>query len=401
MLSQQARPYIEASVPVLREHGVSITSTFYRNMFREHPELTNIFNMGNQANGAQQQSLAAAVFAYAANFDKPDALTPVVNRIVHKHASVGIKPAHYPIVGRHLLGAIQETLGEAATPQLLDAWGEAYGLLADALIDAEKRLYADAGIDPGAMREMRVAEVRQEADLVISFKLVPNDAGVLPDFKAGQYISVAVTFADGKQQLRQYSLSDAPGKGWLRISVKREPAGAETPAGQVSNWLHDNLKEGGIIKTSPPFGDFQPDTEGDAPVVLLSAGVGITPMISTLNRILEKNPARTVIFGHAARNKSHHAHRADLAAAQAAMPNLKVVTFYESPEQDDLSGTDVHAGLMHLPSLPAWSYADTNVYLCGPIGFMRAQWQALIEAGASASRLHREVFGPEMLDHLI
>lgn len=399
MLSLQARPYIEASVPVLREHGVTITTTFYRNMFNEHPELTNIFNMGNQANGSQQQSLAAAVFAYAANFDKPDALTPVVNRIVHKHASVGIKAEHYPIVGRHLLGAIQETLGDAATPQLLDAWGEAYGLLADALIGAEKNLYAEAGITPGATKEMRVVEANIESELVTSFKLAPSDESIVPEFKPGQYISVAVEFEDGAQQLRQYSLSDAPGKQWLRISVKREPAGAETPAGKVSNWLHDNLKAGSIVKVSPPFGDFRPDSEGSDPIVLLSAGVGITPMISVLNRIAEKNPARTVIFAHATRSPAHHAHLADVAAAQARMPNLKVATFYEDPGQQ--SGNGIHAGLMNVSSLPAWSLADTHVYMCGPTGFMRAQWQDLIKAGASASRLHREVFGPELLDHLI
>ena len=106
LISASARPYIDASVPVLREHGVTITRTFYKNMFEEHPELTNLFNMGNQASGAQQQSLAAAVFAYAANIDNAAALGPVVNRIVHKHASIGIRADHYPIVGRHLLGAI-------------------------------------------------------------------------------------------------------------------------------------------------------------------------------------------------------------------------------------------------------------------------------------------------------
>lgn len=115
MLSDKSKPYIDASVPVLREHGLTITQTFYRNMFASHPELTNVFNMGNQANGSQQQSLASAVFAYAANHGNNAALAPVVNRIVHKHAAVGIKPSHYPIVARHLLGAIAEVLGDAAT----------------------------------------------------------------------------------------------------------------------------------------------------------------------------------------------------------------------------------------------------------------------------------------------
>ena len=109
MISAAARPYIDASVPVLREHGQTITTTFYRNMFEAHPELTNLFNMGNQASGVQQQSLAAAVFAYAANIDNVAALTPVINRIVQKHVSVGIVPAkhmHREVFGPELLDVL-------------------------------------------------------------------------------------------------------------------------------------------------------------------------------------------------------------------------------------------------------------------------------------------------------
>jgi nitric oxide dioxygenase len=399
MISAQSRPYIEASVPVLREHGVTITRTFYKNMFAAHPEFTNLFNMGNQANGSQQQSLASAVFAYAANFGNPDVLAPVISRIVHKHVSVGITADHYPIVGHHLLGAIQETLGEAATPPLLDAWGEAYGLLADALISEEKRLYDSLRAVPGALRKMRIIEARQQSDLVTSFKMKPLDEGIDLSFKPGQYMSVAADFPDGQRQLRQYSLSDAPGKEYLRISVKREPAGDETPAGRVSNWLHENLRIESTLEVSAPCGDFTPDTDGKAPIVLLSAGIGITPMISTLNRIAEINPQREVVFGYATRDKHHHSHRSDIGAAQKVMPNLKVVTFYENC--GDVADENISAGFMRLDKLPQWEYSSTNVYLCGPIKFMQIQWQNLINAGAPASLLHREVFGPEMLDHLL
>ncbi|WP_308418561.1 globin domain-containing protein [Chitinimonas arctica] len=93
MLSPASRPYIAASVPVLREHGLTISRLFYQQLFEAHPELTELFNMGNQANGAQQQSLASAVFAYAANIDNAAALAPVLERIVQKHMAVGIAPA--------------------------------------------------------------------------------------------------------------------------------------------------------------------------------------------------------------------------------------------------------------------------------------------------------------------
>ncbi len=387
MISAQSRPYIEASVPVLKAHGVAITTVFYRNMFAEFPALTNLFNMANQANGVQQQSLAAAVFAYAANIDKPAALGPVVSRIVHKHVSLGIKAEHYPIVGRHLLGAIQEVLGEAATPALLDAWAEAYGALAHLLVETEQQMYAQAGIEAGATRPMTVVSMKQESADVAAITLRPADGEPLPAFKPGQYVSVAVTFEDGRRQLRQYSLSDAPdGKQW-RISVKRERAGEATPAGQVSNWLHEHALAGSVLQVSHPFGDFTPDTASSAPIVLLSAGVGITPMIATLNQIARSNPQRAVIFGHAARNADHHAHQDDLAAAQAIMPNLRTATFYE----------DEH-GLMDLQRLPQWQREAANVYLCGPAGFMRAQWDKLLHAGVPVQRLHREVFGPDLLD---
>lgn len=397
MVSAVARPYIDASVPVLREHGLSITRTFYANMFAAHPELTNLFNMGNQANGSQQQSLASAVFAYAANIDNAAALGPVVSRIVHKHASVGIKAAHYPIVGRHLLGAIGEVLGDAATPALISAWDEAYSELAAALTAAENELYAQSGTTPGQLTDMRIAEVRQESDDIKSFVLEMASGAAAPAFKPGQYLSVSVSFDDGATQLRQYSLSDAPNGKSLRISVKRERAGSETPAGRVSNWLHDHASEGSILKVAHPFGDFTPDTEGTAPIVLLSAGVGITPMISVLNRIAAVNPQRHVTFAHAARAGSHHAHRADVAAAEAAMPNLAVATFYESASAEDEASV---TGMMDIAKMPAWDVKTTDVYICGPVGFMQAQWRALIEAGVPAHRLHREVFGPELLNYV-
>ena len=396
MISAASRPYIDASVAVLREHGLTITTEFYKRMFAAHPELSNLFNMGNQASGAQQQSLASAVFAYAANIGAPEALGPVVTRIVHKHVSVGIRAEHYPIVGQHLLGAIAHVLGDNATPELIAAWAEAYGSLAKLFIEAEKNMYEQVGIEPGQTRAMRVTEVTQQGSQVKSIRFVAADGAPLPAFKAGQYLSVTVNFGDGRTQLRQYSLSDAAGDS-LRISVKREPAGQATPAGEVSNWIHDHVAAGSTLLVSPPCGEFTIDTESDEPVVLLSAGVGITPMIGALNRIAQVNPSRHVIFGHAARDAAHQAHDADIAAAKAAMPNLQVVKFYENRE----GASDALEGLMTLNAMPSWPRAETDVYMCGPLPFMQAQWLALVKAGVPPARLHREVFGPDLLDHLL
>ena len=170
-----------------------------------------------------------------------------------------------------------------------------------------------------------------------------------------------------------------------------------SPAGEISNWLHANVQVGSILQVSHPFGEFTPDTEGDAPIVLLSAGVGITPMVSALRRIAAVKPQRRVIFAHAARDPGYHALRLEVDALKVAMPNLSVVNFYE----DVQGAAEAVEGRMDVARLPAWPHEEANVYVCGPHKFMQAQWLALINAGVPVARLHREVFGPELLDHLL
>jgi nitric oxide dioxygenase len=402
MLSEKSRPYIEASVPVLKAHGLAITQTFYRNMFDDRPELTNLFNMGNQANGSQQQSLASAVFAYAANHDNSAALAPVLNRIVHKHAAVGLKPSHYPIVARHLLGAIGEVLGAAATPELVAAWDEAYWLLAGELIAAESRLYELAGSGPDHRQPVRVARRQDQGAEIVALTLEPVGGAVLAGFQPGQYISVLVELAPDTYQQRQYSLSDAPNGANWRISVKRNLAETDTPAGVVSNWLHDNVKEGDVLLVSQPYGDFAPVIKTDTPMVLLSAGVGITPMISVLNTVAAQNPKRKVVFGHAARGHAHVAHVHDVEHASRALDDFEAHYFLESGEAAEFAGRSAQGGRMDMEHLLSdHDLANADFYLCGPLPFMQAQRASLLSKGVPVSRIHREVFGPDLLDDLL
>jgi len=401
MLSEQSKPYIDASVPVLREHGLAITQTFYRNMFASHPELTNVFNMGNQANGSQQQSLASAVFAYAANYGNNAALAPVVNRIVNKHAAVGIKPSHYPIVARYLLGAIAEVLGDAATPPLLAAWDEAYWLLAAELIAAEARLYQHTGDSPDHRQPVRIIERRQQAEDIVSFTLAAVGDAPLAEFLPGQYISVQVELAPGVLQQRQYSLSDAPNGCTWRISVKRDAGDATHPAGTVSNWLHTHAREGDVLLVSQPYGDFVPQLATPNPIVLMSAGVGITPMISTLNTLAQQKSARKIVFGHADRAASHVAHTDDLAHAAKVLPDFESHVFLESGERAEFASRPAQPGRMMVDALAAGNTANADFYLCGPLPFMQAQRAALLAHGVPTDRIHREVFGPDLLDDIL
>lgn len=406
MLDSQTRTLVKATAPVLKEHGVALTRHFYARMFEHNPELKAIFNQGHQRAGTQQQALAMAVAAYAEHIDNPGVLAPVLQLIAHKHVSLGIRREHYAIVGRHLLASIREVLGaEAATDELIAAWAAAYGQLADLLSGMEEALYQAAATQAGGWtgwRSFRVQRKVPESDEITSFYLVPADGGPVPGYLPGQYVSVRVLVPElGLYQPRQYSLSAAPGEQALRISVKREAGQGDaaampiTPAGMVSNLLHAQVQEGDLIDVAPPMGDFVLDAQAEVPAVLISAGVGITPMMAMLEHLVQRAPQRTVHFLHAARHGGAHAFGPRVRELASRHGPLKARIHYEHPRaQDQLGQHYDQAGRIELAAEQVSALGtDSHFYLCGPRGFMQAQRQALQAAGVPEAHIHAEAFG--------
>lgn len=400
MLSQDTKDIIKATAPVLAEQGTTIIRRFYQRLFEAHPELRNLFNMTHQERGQQQEALARAVYAYAANIEQPETLAAVLRDIAHKHASLGVRPDQYPIVGEHLLGAIKDVLREAASEDILDAWAQAYRQLADLLIDMERGLYEDSAGQPGGWNDWRTFVVREknpESEVITSFVLEPADGGPLPDFQPGQYISLAVKVPSlGLRQIRQYSLSDMPNGRTYRISVKREAEPGQ-PAGKVSCLLHDHIEVGDELKIAPPYGNFHIDTQAHTPIVLISGGVGLTPMVSMLKTAL-RNPARQVVFVHGARNSRVQAMRNRLREAERENENFRVIVFYDEPLAEDREGADYdYPGLVDVKRIrERILLPDADYYICGPIPFMRLQHDALENLGIPETRIHYEVFGPDL-----
>jgi len=394
---------VKATAPVLAVHGYAIIERFYERLFQAHPELKNLFNMRHQERGEQQRALAGAVLAYATNADNLSALTSAVGRITHKHASLNVQPEQYGVVGQHLLAAIKEVLGEAATTDIIDAWAEAYQELADIFIQAEARLYEEAAARPGGWRGWRnfvVSHKRPESEVITSFFLEPEDGLPIADFKPGQYISMVIDVPRlGLQQVRQYSLSNAPNGRWYRISVKRESGDTEHSAGYVSNLLHDLVNTGDVVRIAPPFGDFHVDMEATTPVVLISGGVGLTPLVSMLKAVL-KNTDREVVFVHGARNSSVHAMKDRLRGAADTNRRLTSIVFYDAPLETDVPGYDHdYVGLVDLRRISqAVLKPDADYYICGPLPFMRMQVATLKELGVDEARLHYEVFGTDVFE---
>ena len=392
-MNSQQKALVQATIPLLRSSGVALTSHFYQRMFQHNPELKHLFNQGQQGSGRQQQALAAAVLAYAENLDDPSVLLPVVERIAHKHVSLGIRAEHYGIVGKHLLASIQEVLGDAATPELIDAWAAAYGALAELFIGVESSLYHQATATSGGWsgwRPFRISKRVAESEVITSFYFEPLDGGPLPSFKPGQYVSLRLYVAElDLFQPRQYSLSDAPGQPYLRISVKREAASEQQPAGRVSNLLHDQYEEGQIVELSAPLGDFYLQEPGTSPVVLLSGGVGITPMVSILNHLVRSGSPRAIHFIHSARDGASHAFNAHL-QAMAAKPGVTVRCFYDRLLPQDAG---IQQAPFILPHHLSEQPLDAEYYLCGPAPFMRHYLAELRQLGVPAANIHAEAFG--------
>ncbi|BAO91525.1 flavohemoprotein (plasmid) [Caballeronia cordobensis] len=312
MLTQKTKDIVKATAPVLAEHGYPIIQRFYSRLFQAHPELKNVFNMAHQEQGQQQQALARAVYAYAENIENPESLAAVLRNIAHKHASLDVRAEHYPVVGEHLLGAIKDVLGDAATGEIIAAWAQAYGNLADVLMGMESELRETSAAQLGGWNGWRrfvVKDKRAESSVITSFVLEPVDGKPVMNFEPGQFVSVAVDVPALKlQQIRQYSLSDMPNGHSYRISVKREEGDATRPPGYVSSLLHEHVGVGDELALAAPFGTFYIDVNATTPIVLISGGVGLTPMVSMLRRAIQ-NPQRQVVFVHGARNGAVHAMR--------------------------------------------------------------------------------------------
>lgn len=387
MLNAEQRAIIKATVPLLESGGEALTTHFYKMMLSEYPEVRPLFNQAHQASGDQPRALANGVLMYARHIDRLEQLGGLVGQIINKHVALQILPEHYPIVGSCLLRAIEEVLGkDIATPEVIAAWGAAYGQLADILIGAEEGLYkAKQEADGGwrGARDFRVVRREQESSEIVSFYFAPIDGKPVLKAEPGQYIGLQL-FIDGAEQRRNYSLSALCDGEQYRISVKREAGG------KVSNHLHDQLQVGDTLKLFPPSGDFTL-APGDKPLVLISGGVGITPTLAMLEAALKTE--RPVHFIHCARNGSVHAFRDWIDSLAAQHPQLQ--RFYCYAEDD--GSRDANAvGLLTQDLLAEWlpRARDVDAYFLGPKGFMAAIRRHLKALGVPDAQSRYEFFGP-------
>lgn len=390
MLDAQDIAIIKSTLPAIAELGPQLTGHFYQRMLTQHPELKDVFNMNNQRSGNQREALFNAICAYGSNLENLEVLLPAVEKIAQKHTSLNIKPEQYAIVGENLLATIQELLNPGN--EVLEAWGKAYGVLAEVFIQREEAIYRASAAKTGGWRgarEFRIRAIQQQSSVIKSVELEPVDGVAVADFLPGQYLAISLRpDSQGNLQHRQYSLTHQPNGQHYRIAVKREDQGA------VSRWLHDQAQVGDVVQCAAPAGDFFLEAEPATPVTLISAGVGQTPMLAMLASLAEQPHPAAVTWLHAAEDGQQHAFAGEVQALGRRLPNFSSHIWYRQPSATDAGHYDAQ-GLMDLASVSAaLSQPDRQFWLCGPLAFMQFVARQLLDAGIEADRIHYEVFGP-------
>ena len=396
MLSDTSFPIVQATLPVVGEHIQEIASRFYAHMFQEHPELLDgLFNRGNQADGRQQQALAGSVAAFAGFLVNDPTHLPdhLLSRIAHKHVSLGLSPEQYEIVHDNLMWAIVDVLGDAVTPDVASAWDEVYWLMANMLIHKERGLYSAVRLSPETVwRTWRVAEKIQETEDVVTLVVERTDEREVKPSLPGQYVTIKMRMPDGVHQPRQYSLTRADDGRRRHFAVKRVRA-QDAPDGEMSNFLHDNVQVGDEVTLSAPFGDVVLEYT-DRPLVLASAGIGITPMAGMLSHLVKSASQRKVVFLHADDSLGSFALRDQVVADLKALPDASMSTWLLNAEGTGGVQGQMHTGFMDVRAVDLPD--DAEYYLCGPVAFMQSVRTALIAAGVPVKDIQYEVFGPDL-----
>ena len=396
-MNTSQKELVKATVPILKSSGNDLITYFYQRMLTNNPDLKDIFNMANQASGKQQNALTGAVLAYAENIDDPTVLINTLKAIGNKHVSLNIAAEQYDIVGNHLINSIIEVLGAAATPVLIEAWTCAYNELAQIMISIEADMYQKNSLKKGGWKGWRsfvISKIVVESEEISSFYLTPEDNKEIADFFPGQYLSIRTFIPElGHKQPRQYSLSSNSNNEYYRISVKKE-VGQKTPDGIVSNALHDK-KEGDFLDVSAPAGLFYADPEAKNPLVLVSGGVGLTPMMSMVETNKNALQRNQTVWIHSCRNENVHAFKENIEELNNEKTWLTSFVFYETLPETETNAIEGRIDLQQIKE--EILIEDAKYYICGPAVFIKVQYQSLVGLGVSRENILYEEFGPQLL----
>lgn len=377
MLNQEEIKTIRETVPLLKDKGQTITSTFYKRLFEQHPELKHMFNQTNQKRGLQSSALAMAVLAAAENIDDFSPIVPVIMPVVYKHCALQVKAEHYPIVGENLIWAIQQVTGLKEDDPIIQTWIKAYGEIAEAFIGLEKEVYSKMAWD--GFKPFTVTNITDETEIIKSFTVTSDDID-LSQFVPGQYITVDISSDKLPYRAkRHYSIVDGD-EDFLTFGVRRDVT--EEHEGEVSTVLHDEVKVGDTLFLSAPVGGFGL-TNKDHKQLFIGSGVGVTPLVSMYKEAVDADLNSTFLQSTSD------------AQNVAFEENLEAITAKSSIAQFDIHFRD-EDGFIDAEQLKQYLDGETEVYVCGGNSFLKAMIQELQKLEVPMDHIHYETFIPRL-----
>ncbi|MBU6633575.1 nitric oxide dioxygenase [Staphylococcus aureus] len=377
MLTEQEKDIIKQTVPLLKEKGTEITSTFYPKMFKAHPELLNMFNQTNQKRGMQSSALAQAVMAAAVNIDNLSVIKPVIMPVAYKHCALQVYAEHYPIVGENLLKAIQDVTGLEEHDPVIQAWAKAYGVIADVFIQIEKEIYDQMmwiGFKP-----FKITNIKQESEDIKSFT-VETEEYDFSEFTPGQYITVDVSSDKLPYRAKRHYSIVSGEKNHLTFGVKRDVTTEHE--GEVSTILHDEIKEGDIINLAAPVGGFVLENTTE-PQLFLGSGIGVTPLVAMYEAASAKGLDTQMV--QVAENEQHLPFKDNFNSIASHHENAKLYTHLKD-KQGYIGAEELQVFLANKP----------EIYICGGTKFLQSMIEALKSLNYDMDRVHYETFIPRL-----
>lgn len=358
-LTAEQKTIIKDTIPVLKQAGEQLTATFYQNLFVASPETKIFFDETDQKNGRQPKILAFALLKYAENIDDLSPLVSFVEKIVSKHVGLQIKPEHYPLVGEALIGTMSE-MG-FKDPNFLEAWSQAYGNLAQLLINMENEYYKKQSWS--GYKNFKVSKLVDECDDVKSVYFVPEDGSIAKP-KPGQNITIRFN----KNLARSYTISEISADDY-RISVKK--------IGKVSTYIHEVLKVGQTVAIAPPSGDIHGEFD-----YFIIGGIGITSALTLLEEPLKSGRKVSLIWSNKSKNRPFVSFLKEL---KHKYENLSVIEYITREKELKNPIDSVKFGRVDVTDIIG------KTLLVGPSAFIKDLNQKLLSQGVEPII---EYFGP-------
>lgn len=377
MLSEREKDVVKETVPVLQDKGVEITSNFYARMFKQHPELKNMFNQTNQQRGLQSTALAQSVLAAAVNIDHLEAILPVVKEIAYKHCALQVPPAGYDIVGENLIAAIKDVVGLEDDHEIIKTWKKAYQEIADIFISVEKDIYTEMLWD--GFQPFKVETIEQVSSDIKAFTVSSNEYD-LSQFVPGQYITVDVGIEKMPYRAKRHYSIVKGDQNHLTFAVKRDVTTEHE--GEVSTILHDEYQEGDNINLTAPVGPFHV-VEKSNKQLFLGSGIGVTPLVSMFNEVVNDNGEARFI------QVTNDTNDAPFSSLLTSIANKNAQATYDLHDKNT-------NGYIGSEQLKQWIDDDTEIYVCGGKSFIQSMIKSLKELNVDESKIHYETFIPKL-----